>query len=164
MDNTPTNGHINLKNLLNKNEYVNNTNNIRSLKHSTDIRDNIRALDTFIKSNQELKKQNYDDFVEQAKNKSPFLYNNYTDIFNKLINDELDLEVMTKLLIILKLIEDGKVDQMKGSVMAGEVLKEIYVDSAIKRGDKLDKQYNTDTIVEYNDISWKSYKLKNNMN
>ena len=63
----------------------------------------------------------------------PFLYNSYTNLFNRVIKDELDLEIMTKLLIVLKMIENGKINQHEGSVMVGKVLKELYVDSALKR-------------------------------
>jgi hypothetical protein len=77
------------------------------------------------------------------------------------VKDELDLELMTKLLIVLKLIEDGKVDQNEGSVMVGKVLKELYVDSALKTGEHLDEKYANDTSgnnKETKSISWKEYK------
>jgi hypothetical protein len=67
---------------------------------------------------------------------------------------------MTQLLTVLKLIEDGKVDQYNGSVMVGKVLKELYIDSAMKRGENLDKEYEKDRVVpiEGKAISWKQYK------
>ena len=73
---------------------------------------------------------------------------------------------MTKLLIVLKLIEDGKVDQNEGSVMVGKVLKELYVDSALKQADHLDEKNKvTDSlpIKPVNKISWKEYKQKQGM-
>ena len=85
---------------------------------------------------------------------------NYTDIFHKLVNDELDLTIMTKLLTVLKLIEDSKVDQHEGSVMVGKILKELYVDSATKHLSNLDKQH-SDEVVEPSvgkPISWSDYK------
>ena len=101
------------------------------------------------------------NYVEQ---KHPFLYNNYTDVFNRMVKDELDLEIMTKLLIVLKLIEDGKVDQNEGSVMVGKVLKELYVDSALKQSKHLDEQNDKEHTTQLKDepdtkpISWKEYK------
>ena len=95
------------------------------------------------------------------------LFNNYTDIFNRICKDELDLEIMTKLLMVLKMIEDDKVNQHEGSVMVGKVLKELYVDSALKRGEHLDEEYetvnaeNTDTSTTTQTISWKQYKYLN---
>jgi hypothetical protein len=67
---------------------------------------------------------------------------------------------MTKLLVILKLIEDEKVDQHEGSVMCGKVLKELYIDSATKRMDNLDKEHAEEKPqVEVKPVSWKEYKL-----
>jgi hypothetical protein len=67
---------------------------------------------------------------------------------------------MTKLLTVLKLIEDEKTDQHEGSVMVGKILKELYVDSAAKRLDNLDKLHENER-VEPNAgkaISWREYK------
>jgi hypothetical protein len=79
------------------------------------------------------------------------------------LKDEIDLLIMTKMLTILKLIEDSKVDQHEGSAMFGKVLKELYIDSAIKHGENLDKQYETETIpkIEGKKISWSQYKKMN---
>lgn len=151
---------IPLKSLMDESEYVNNTESIRKLKHSTKIRDDVRRLDIFKTQSADLFKENPERFLEIAVEQAPFLYNNYMDLFHKMIKDELDLTIMTKLLIVLKMIEDGAVDQYKGSVMVGKVLKELYIDSAVKRGDHLDKQYEEEKpkFIEGQSISWKQYK------
>ena len=157
---------LNLQKMINESECDDNTEKIRKVRHSILLRDNIRILDTFKKQHRSLQVKNFDLFVEKAKLECPFLYNNYTDIFNRITKDELDLEIMTKLLIVLKMIEDNKVNQHEGSVMVGKVLKELYVDSALKRGENLDKQYDT-TPVETSDsrnISWRQYKQLNMKN
>uniref|UniRef100_A0A6C0B8L2 Uncharacterized protein n=1 Tax=viral metagenome TaxID=1070528 RepID=A0A6C0B8L2_9ZZZZ len=151
---------IPLKSLIDESEYVNNTESIRKLKHSTKIRDDVRRLDTFKSQNNDLFKNNIERFLELAIEQAPFLYNNYMDLFHKMVKDELDLTIMTKLLIVLKMIEDGSVDQYKGSVMVGKVLKELYIDSAVKRGDNLDKEHEEEKpkFIEGQSISWKQYK------
>ena len=50
------------------------------------------------------------------------------DIFNKIVNDEIDLEIMYKFLWVLKLVEDGKASQEVGSAAIGKLLKELYVE------------------------------------
>ena len=93
-----------------------------------------------------------------------FLFNNYTDIFNKVLKDELNLEIMTKLLHVLKMIEDGKVDQHEGSALVGQILKELYVDSALKRSENLDKEYGQsepEAKVDPKPISWCDFKKIN---
>ena len=61
------------------------------------------------------------------------------------------------------MIEDEKVDQHEGSVMVGKVLKELYVDSALKTADKLDAivpdVVDMGELKEGKEISWKEYKL-----
>jgi|UniRef100_A0A6C0FC37 hypothetical protein len=160
MSGLSNNEKLQLQKMINESECDDNTSQIRELKHSILLRDNIRKLDTFRKANIELQKTNYNEFVNQAKDIVPFLYNSYTDIFNRITKDELDLEIMTKLLIVLKMIEDDKINQHEGSVMVGKVLKELYVDSALKRGENLDEQYKSaePTPKEHGNISWKEYK------
>ena len=132
---------LNLKRLINDSECEDNTEHIRKVKHSVLIRDDIRKLDTLKNTEAALKQSDFEKFKEKCSTEASFLYNNYTDIFNKMVNDELDLTIMTKMLVILKLIEDEKVDQHEGSAMIGKVLKELYVDSATKRMDNLDAKY-----------------------
>lgn len=160
MSGLSNNEKLQLQKMINESECDDNTVQIRELKHSILLRDNIRKLDTFRKANIELQKTNYNEFVNQAKDIVPFLYNSYTDIFNRITKDELDLEIMTKLLIVLKMIEDDKINQHEGSVMVGKVLKELYVDSALKRGENLDELYKSEepTPKEHGNISWKDYK------
>lgn len=156
------NERIHLKRLINESECEDNTGNIRRLKHSTLIRDDVRKIDTLQQANIELMLADPNAFEELCINECPFLYTNYTDIFNKLMKRELDFTIMTKLLVILKLIEDEKVDQHEGSVMCGKVLKELYIDSATKRMDKLDEIHSTDVDTPApntgKQLSWKQYK------
>lgn len=151
---------LNLKNLLNNSDCENNTESIRKLKHSVRIRDDIRVLENLKKDEIALMDLNPQGFLELCQTKAVFLFNNYTDIFNKIIKNELDLTIMTKLLTILKLIEDGHVDQHEGSVMVGKILKELYVDAAIRRGENLDKEYAVEKVEPAvgKPITWKEYK------
>jgi hypothetical protein len=78
--------------------------------------------------------------------------------------DEIDMNIMSNLLNILKQIEDGKVDQHEGSVLVGKILKELYVDSALKRCDNINnsiEQTPEHVFVESKQISWKQYKQMN---
>ena len=145
---------LNLKALIDETNCEDNTDTIRSVKHSVKIRNDIRQLERIKKNHSDLRKT-----------QCIFLFNNYMDIFNKVYNDEIDLLIMTKLLGVLKLIEDKKVDQHEGSVLVGKLLKELYIDSALKlseRLDKINKDIKNDELnlkVEPKPISWKEYKL-----
>jgi len=153
---------LDLKHLLDKSDYIDNTENIRRLKHSTFIRDDIRKIDTLKKTKSDLRTNNPEEFEELCRKECSFLYDKYTDIFHKVLKDELDFTIMTKLLIVLKLIEDEKIQQEEGSVMVGKILKELYIDSAMKRMDNLDKEHRVEEVprVVPMNISWKEYKNK----
>ena len=156
---------LDLKQFLDNNSnYVDNTEHIRTLKHSTSIRDAVRTIENLKVSQSVLKESDNEAFVELCKSECRFLYDGYTDLFHKLVKDELDLTIMTKLLTVLKLIEDGKVDQNDGSVMVGKILKELYVDSAMKRADALDKEHDAEKQKPNNckAISWSEYKKYTN--
>ena len=163
MANLSDNERLNLKKLVTEMEGEDNTSNIRKVKHSVPMRDDVRRLNNLKISQAELRKNSPDEFKTLCQTTCRFLYDNYTDIFNKLLDDELDLTIMTKLLTVLKLIEDGKTDQHEGSVMVGKLLKELYVDSATKRLENLDKQHEGERVDPSvgKSISWREYKNMN---
>lgn len=150
---------LQLKQLVDEMQCENNTDNIRKLKHSTLIRDDVRKIDTLRNTNPTL---SLEELKTLCESQCSFLNENYNDIFNKMVKNELDLTIMTKFLTVLKLIEDGRVDQHEGSVMIGKILKELYLDSAVKHADNLDKQYadQKELPIVGKTISWKEYKSK----
>jgi len=156
---------LDLKKLMQQpgHDYEDNTDGIRKLRHSTLIHTDIMELEKLKKEQKEMKEKNPKLFVVQCQTKCSFLYNSYTDIFNRVLNDELDLSMMGKALQTLKDIEDGKINQQEGSVLMGKLFYQIFVDSALKKGEKLEKQaMETDdpkpTYREEKPISYKDFK------
>jgi hypothetical protein len=154
---------LNLKRLIDNSDCENNTDTIRRVKHSVKIRDDIRRLENLKKTDGYMRATDPAEFLELCKKQAWFLFSNYTDIFNKILKDELDLGIMSRLLAVLKMIEDSKVDQHEGSVMVGKILKELYVDSALKRGENLDREDAETKLppVEGKKISWNEFKHLN---
>lgn len=156
---------LNLKKLIDNNSdsFVDNTAQIRKLKHSTKIRDDIREIEIYKSKNKKLQTKDFSTFESKMQEKCSFLFMNYTDIFNKLLKDEINLDIMQKLLYVLNLIEEEKLDQTEGSVMVGKLLKELYVDSALRRSENLDKEYAHENVPkeEGKKISWKEFKAMN---
>jgi hypothetical protein len=154
---------LDLKKLVDNSDAEDNTATIRRIKHSQNFLDDIRTMEQLKRSHAELLKMSKPEFTDLCKEKCPFMYNYYTDIFNKQLNDELNLGIMIRLIQILKLIEDGKVDQHEGSAMVGQYLKELYIDSALRKADNLDKEHSINEpvkqTVDPKSISWKEYKL-----
>lgn len=148
---------LNLKKLMNELDYQDNTETIRNLKHSVKIRDDVRLLEEL---KCEYSHLGAEEFFMLAREKCSFLFNNYMDIFARLLKGELDVVILSKMLIVMKLIEDEKLDQQEGSVMVGKYLKELYLDSAVRRADNLDKIRDEERVepVEGKPISWTEYK------
>lgn len=159
---------LNLNRLISESqEYQDNTEHIRKVKHSIKIRDDVQIIEdlkrTHYKKDADGKTIVPDNFLELCQNSAQFLFFHYTDIFNKVVKDELNLEILYKFLLILKMIEDGRVNQEEGSVAVGKLLKEMYVDSALKRSENLDKKYAEDQEElkgPAREISWKEWNKK----
>lgn len=152
---------LQLQNMIKANNAEDQTDLIRELKHSDIFKKNIATL-------LNLKKQyanDQDRLHMECMVECSFLFNYYTDLYNKIRKDEIDMEILYQFLDVLKQIEDGMVDQHEGSFMVGTLLKKIYVDSALKKADKLERERaadaaNTPVIVreEPVEISWKQFK------
>lgn len=162
---------LNLTKLIRESEdFQDNTEHIRKVKHSIKIRDDIQIIEdlkrTHFKKDSENNVLVPTNFLELCQNEASFLFYHYTDIFNKVVKDELNLDIMYKFLLVLKMVEDGKISQEEGSVAIGKLLKELYVDSALRRSENLDKQYaNADALEELptgpaREISWKQWSQR----
>jgi len=107
---------------------------------------------------------NEQKIAEECINESNFLFTYYTDIFNKVKKDEIDINLLYKFLDILKKIEDNELDQHEGSFMVGTILKQIYVDSALKKAEKLDElnEKTQEPKKAEVKISWNQFKKMKN--
>ena len=101
-------------------------------------------------------------FDELLRKECSFLYNNYTDIFNKLKNEEINVQLLLLFVQKLAAIENGESNQHSASYEIGQILKQIYIDSALKRTEK-----NEQNVIEKIqkepaiNISWKQFKNMN---
>tara|TARA_B110000879_G_C10843045_1_gene382323 strand:- start:1 stop:486 length:486 start_codon:yes stop_codon:yes gene_type:complete len=153
---------LNLQKMIKENDSENNTEQIRTLKHSLKIKDEVDVLLQLKKDYHELAKSNPSDFDTICTNKCSFLFNNYTDIYNKVKKDEINLSILLRLLNVLHSIEEGAVDQHEGSFEVGKLLKQIYIDSALRKAEKLNEDSeNTETKKTVEQISWSEFKKQN---
>lgn len=155
---------LNLQKMINANNVEDMTEEIRKKKHSEFIRDDIKTLLFLKKKNNLMMRENPNDFEDLCIKECNFLFNHYTDIFNKVKKDEIDLKLLNIFLDILKDIENGHLDQHEGSFKVGTILKEIYIDSALKKSEKLERlsieQQNSQKVIEKN-INWSQWKKIN---
>lgn len=150
---------LQLQNMIKANNVEDQTDFIRNLKHSQIIRNEVNNL-IMIKA-----KYRGDDakIHEEGVNDCNFLFTYYTDIYNKVRKDEIDIGILNKFLDVLKRIEEGELDQHEGSFLVGTILKELYVDSALKKAEKLnaDGEPKPEPIRPQQNVSWKQFKKIN---
>ena len=150
---------LQLSNMIKTNNVEDQTGLIRNLKHSQILRNEI--------NNMILLKAKYrgDDekIYSECVNESNFLFTYYTDIFNKVRKDEIDINILNKFLDVLRQIEDNELDQHEGSFAIGTLLKELYIDSALKKSEKLDNSSEKTQEPRHADvkISWNQFKKLN---
>lgn len=150
---------LQLQNMIKVNNVEDQTDFIRSLKHSQIIRNEVNNM-ILIKA-----KFRGDDakIHEECVSECNFLFTYYTDIYNKVRKDEIDICILNKFLDVLKQIEEGELDQHDGSFLVGTILKELYVDSALKKANKLNanEEKREEPKGPEKEISYKQFKKMN---
>lgn len=152
---------LHLQKMIAANNVEDQTEFIRELKHSDILRKDV--------NNMILLKAKYRDDPEkihmECMHECNFLFTYYTDIYNKIRKDEMDVNILFKFLDVLKKIELGELDQHEGSFQVGTLLKKIYVDSALRKAEKLNEQNESEKkeepIQPAVQINWKQYKKMN---
>ena len=158
---------IQLQKMIQANDTEDHTDVIRRVKHSEPITSDVLIMLKLKKEYGRLAKSNPAQFDAICVSRCKFLFTYYTDIYNRLKRDEIDIQMLFQLISVLKAIEDGKVDQHEGSFEVGKILKKIYIDSALKRSEHLDaeqaareKREKKPAKPPAEKISWLEYKEK----
>jgi hypothetical protein len=152
---------LHLQKMIAANNVEDQTELIRELKHSHIMRGELNNM-LFLKAK-------YRDDPEkihlECMNECNFLFTYYTDLYNKIRKDEIDITILNKFLDVLEKIENGELDQHEGSFEVGTLLKKLYVDSALRKAEKLDEENNSAANQEPKkptlEISWKQFKKIN---
>ena len=88
---------LQLQNMISANNVEDQTNLIRNLKHSVILINEINKM-ILIKSKYG---NDINKIMEECMNECGFLYTYYTDIFNKIKKDEIDLNILNQFLNVL---------------------------------------------------------------
>tara|TARA_B000000477_G_C5972219_1_gene176907 strand:- start:35 stop:526 length:492 start_codon:yes stop_codon:yes gene_type:complete len=159
------NERIQLDKMLRANNTEDCTNEIREKKHSKLLKNDVKKMIELKEKYKRLKYSNKNQYETMLKSQCSFIYEKYTDIFNRINKDEIDFDILWKFLDVLEKIEAGELDQHEGSYAVGSLLKQIYIDSSIKKGEKIDKKYakkKKTKVDKTKNISWNEYKNLNN--
>lgn len=140
MSNLSDKERLNLQEMVKSYGADDNTKKIRELKHSKIIKENVEVLMNLKKKYSRMVLNDKKSFEKVAMKHCNFLWSNYTNIFNRLLKDEINVNILYKFIQKLKDIEEGIVDQHEASVDVGKILKEMYVDSALRREKKFEEE------------------------
>ena len=77
-----------------------------------------------------------------------------------MVDDEMNVGLFLRFTDILQTIEEGTSDQHEASFAVGKLLKEIYIDSALRRDKHQKPQSKKKCKKRKHRISWKQYKAK----
>ena len=139
------------------------TSKIRKLRHSRLIKENVEIMLTLKKKYQRMKNVDPKNYNKILVSKCNFLFNNYTNIFNRIYKDELNINILNHFIATLRQVEDGEIDQHEASVKVGEILKKMYIDSALQREKKIDNKNEKSKKPKFkravNNISWDKFKM-----
>jgi len=131
---------LNLSEMIKSYGSDDNTEKIRKLKHSYKIKENIQVMMNLKKKYAKMRRDEPKKFERIVTSQCNFLFNKYTNIFNRLLKDEIDLRILLTFVDTLKQVEEGEIDQNEASVLIGKILKELYIDSALKERKSSKKQ------------------------
>ena len=136
-----------LNDMIRDNGTIDNTDLIKDLKHSVQITKEVNiilAIKKRMKTNIDI-----NELDKECLKQCRFLFDNYTNIYNKIIRDQIDVKILYEFLYYLKKIEDGELNQHDASFEIGTLLKKMYVDPIIE-----DKPNEKKSLP----IDWNEYK------
>jgi hypothetical protein len=155
------NQKLQLQDMIQANGTQDQTDLIRNLKHSRILR---AEVDNLLLIRAKYRNESPEFINNESMNECNFLFTYYTDIYNKVRKDEIDLAILNRFFDMLEQVENGSLNQHEASFQVGTILKELYVDSALKKAEKLDALSPSESHVfraPINNMSWSDYKKKN---
>jgi len=148
--------------LLKESDASDNTEKIRKLKHSSKIKEQVSIMLDIKKRYSRLDKQTVYKMIDTQ---CDWLFTHYFNLFNKLKKDELDIQILGQFVNALKAVEDGDMDQHEASVRVGQILKKLYIDSALKKDKKeeakRERQRKKKPVNRKAKLTWAQFKKLN---
>jgi hypothetical protein len=154
---------LNLQSLMSASKGIqqDNTEYIRKHKVSPLIQKDVQRMKE-LKSQTPLEKQNEESFLQLCQQECSYLFMQQPGIFYRLFKNELDLSLLQNVIDTLQKIEDGTLSQHDASVNIGQLIADLYTDSAIKTAQNLDAKHSTAPSPKSSEpvhqISWKEFK------
>ena len=147
-----------LQEMITKNNVQDNTDKIRTLKHSSQIRKDVANICNI---KRKVKSKNFKTLDKECIRKCGFLFRYYPNIYNKLLKDELNIQILYRFLDALQSIEDGTRDQHEASYEIGMLLRQLYIEKKIDMS-KEKSSKSSQPIRKSKKISYEEFKKMQN--
>ena len=145
-----------LDKLIQENNVIDNTENIRSEAKSKKIRDCVIHIQ---KTKQAFNfTKDFKLLDKECMKHSSYLFLNFPNIYNKLLRNQIDVEILFRFLYELSEIENGNKNQHEASFEIGKLLKEMYID---KEMEDIDQFPMKQSQLNNKNISYSEYMKKN---
>lgn len=117
-----------LEEIIQRNNVQDNTKKIQKLKHSDKIRKDVAQIRNV---KRRIKTKDFRRLDSECSRHCVFLYRHYPNIYNKLLKDEIDIQILYKFLDALEAIEKGEKTQHEASYDIGMLLRKLYVEKKV---------------------------------
>lgn len=146
-------------------EYVDNTDGIREAKHSSPLLADIRRMAKLRTKHSSLRETSLDDYLAVFQRECKYLYTKFPDVFDRVVKNDMNLEVFEKIIMILKLIEDGKVNQSEASALVGKLSQKLFFGGVANTSEKSGLSEESGVSAGFSEepgvstgLSWREYK------
>jgi hypothetical protein len=143
-----TDERLKLRELIKEGNVQDNTNNIRKLRHSAQLKKDVMTIKMITSRAVCL---DYDHLDNSCSPHCTFIIENYKNIYQRMLKGQIDFGILDKFLDCLESIENGSKDQHEASYEIGTLLKSMYIDPKI---------YEEPDRRNGIDIDWNEYKNK----
>jgi len=149
---------LNLAKMINVNNVKDQTANIQKLKHSKLLLQDVNRMCDIKKKYSRMGKESISDMCFSQ---CSFMSSQYMDIYNKLLKDELNVVILYAFISKLRDIEEGRLDQHEASFEVGKLLKRLYIDSALKKAERIDNGTKEGIkLKKGKNIKWKEFNKR----
>jgi hypothetical protein len=100
-----------------------------------------------------LKESDPEKYITIFRNECNYLYTKFPGIFEKVVSQNMNLEIFEQIVLILKMIEDDKIDQAEGSGLVGKLSQDLFFRPVLETN--MAPSQGEAPAVE---MSWKYYK------
>jgi hypothetical protein len=139
---------LKLHELIKEGNVHDNTNNIRKLRHSNQLKKDVNTIKTILSRAESLE---YTFLNNACEPHCSFIIEHYKNIYQRILKGQVDFNILDKFLDCLESIENGTKDQHEASYEIGTLLKTMYIDPKI---------YEEPERRNGIDIDWNEYKNK----